>query len=76
MEQLIQKLNSIPNSYFEFVDSVVDYAQIKNDHMTLVLDFLEGNPDATPSDVIKFISYQPDFFDDSAPVDSLQTLVG
>lgn len=75
MEQLIERLNRIPDSYFEFVDSVVDYARNKESHFKLVMEFLDSNPDATPSDIIKFISFQPDFFTDSVPMDT-RILVG
>jgi len=75
MEQLIQRLNFIPNSYYEFVDSVVDYAESKESHLKILMEFLDKNPSATPSDIIKFITFQPDFFEDSAPMD-LDTLVG
>ena len=75
MEQLIQILNHIPNSYYEFVDSVVSYAEIKEEHYDLLIKYLHENESATPSDIIRFISYQPDFFDDSVPVDA-DILVG
>ena len=29
MEELIERLNKIPDAYFEFIDSVVDYADEK-----------------------------------------------
>lgn len=69
MEQLIQRLNFIPNSYYEFVDSVIDYAESKESHLNLLNNFLDNNPSATPSDIIKFISFQTDFFEDSTPSD-------
>lgn len=69
MEQLIRRLNSLPNSYYEFVDSVVDYAKAKNSHLELLLNYVDNNESATPSDIIRFISYQPDFFEDSVPED-------
>ena len=75
MEKLIQRLNLIPNSYFEFVDSVVDYAENKESHYMILMDFLNNNPTATPSDIIRFISFQSDFFEDSAPMD-IDALVG
>ena len=75
MEQLIQRLNLMPNSYYEFVDSMVDYAKSKESHFRLLMDFLDKNETATPSDVIKFISFQSDFFDDNAPMDE-NVLVG
>lgn len=76
MEQLISRLNQIPNAYFEFVDSMVDYAEIKESHFTLLMEFLDNNPSATPSDIIKFVSFQPDFFDNSVPEDMDDVLIG
>ena len=75
MEQLISRLNSIPNSYFEFVDSIVDYADNNDSHLSILMDYLDHNPSATPSEIIRFISHQPDFFEDDAPVD-IDSLVG
>ena len=63
MELLIQRLNSMPNSYYEFVDSVVDYAKAKKTHFDLLLEYMDNNVSATPSDIIRFISHQPDFHD-------------
>lgn len=74
MDTLISKLNLLPNSYFEFVDSVVDYAKEKEEHLVLLLDYLDNNSAATPSDVIKFISLQPDFFDSDAPIDDYDVI--
>ncbi len=74
MNTLISKLNSLPNSYFEFVDSVADYAEEKEEHLNILLDFLNANPSVTPSDVIKFISLQPDFSDSDAPVNDHDVL--
>ena len=75
MELLIQKLNSIPNSYYEFVDSVVGYVKTKESRLALVTDYINNNESATPSDIIRFISFQPDFFEDSVPED-IESLVG
>lgn len=38
-------------------------------------NYSKYNKSATPSDIIKFISFQPDFLEDSAPED-VGTLVG
>lgn len=69
MEQLISRLNLMKDSYYEFVDSVADYAEKSREHYELIMHFLDDNQFATPSDVIKYISFQPDFFADSAPTD-------
>lgn len=70
MDKLIARLNLVPDAYFEFVDSMVDYAELKEEHISLLMDFLDNNPTATSSDVIKYVSFQPDFFDDSVPADN------
>lgn len=76
MEELFSRLNAIPNSYFEFVDSVIDYAEEKETHLYLITEYLNTNPSATPSDVLKFITFQPDFFDNEEVHANNTLLVG
>lgn len=64
MKELIAKLNAIPNSYFEFVDSTVAYAKRDSSHLEKLNAFLRENTTASVTDVIYFMSCQPDFFDD------------
>ncbi len=75
MEELIEKLNNLPNAYFEFIDSVVDYAEENELHFELIMEFLKNNSSVTPSDIIRLISTQPDFYDDESPVEP-DALVG
>lgn len=70
MEELISWLNAIPNSYFEFIDSVVDYAERKEEHRILIMNYLNDNRSATVSDVLRLISSQTDFYEDEAPIES------
>ncbi len=70
MEELISSLNAIPNSYFEFIDSVVDYAERKEEHRILIMNYLNDNRSATVSDVLRLISSQTDFYEDEAPIES------
>ena len=65
MQELIEKLNSIPNSYFDFVSAIVSYAKKKPERLKSVLQFLDENPDASSSDVIYFVSTREDFGEDS-----------
>ena len=74
MEELISRLNVIPDSYFEFVDTVIAFAEEKEMHLKQLIEYLNSNPSATPSDILKFITFQPDFFDDELEQDPL--LVG
>lgn len=61
MEELVNKLNAIPNSYFGFVAGIVTYAKRKPERLQKVLNFIENSRDLTPSDVVKFVMLQPDF---------------
>ena len=61
MEELINKLNSIPNSYFGFVAGIVNYAKTKPERLENVLSFINTHDDLTTSDIVKFVMMQPDF---------------
>lgn len=66
MEELISILNNINNSYEDFVTAIAHYAAKKPSRSEAVLGFLYTHPDATTSDVVKFVSDQPDFMEDAA----------
>ena len=61
MDELISKLNSIPNSYFGFVAGIVNYAKARPDRLNTVLQFIDNSENLTPSDVVEFVMDQPDF---------------
>lgn len=61
MEELYDKLNAIPDSYFGFVMGIISYAKRKPERLDKVLQFINDNSDLTPSDVVKFVIDQPDF---------------
>lgn len=61
MEELINKLNAIPNSYFGFVAGIVTYVKQKPSRLDSLLAFINGSDNLTPSDVVKFVMDQPDF---------------
>lgn len=65
MEELINRLRAIPNSYFGFVAGISTYAKGKPSRLRAVLDFMDQTPNATSSDIVKFVMDQPDFHDDS-----------
>ena len=65
MQELIEKLNNIPNSYFDFVSAIVSYAKKNPERLKKVLQFLNDNPGASSSDVIYFVSMQEDFAEES-----------
>lgn len=66
MEELISILNNLNNSYDDFVTAITHYASKKPSRLEAVLAFLKANPDVTTSDVVKFVSDQPDFMEDAA----------
>ena len=61
MDELYERLNKIPDSYFAFVLGIVSYVKMKPSRLDVVLTFLRDNENAKSSDVVKFISEQPDF---------------
>ena len=61
MEELVKKLNQIPNSYFGFVMGIVTYAKRKPERLEKVLNYINSSENLTPSDIVKFVMIQPDF---------------
>ena len=61
MDELIRKLNDIPNSYYGFVMGIVNYAKQKPERLGKVLGFINDSKNITTSDVIKFVMDQSDF---------------
>lgn len=66
MNELTKMLNEIEDSYFDFVSAILHYAEKKPTRLEAVVEFLKGNPGISSADVIKFVSDQPDFFEDAA----------
>ncbi len=68
LKELKSKLLQIEGCYYSFVVGIMVYAEKKQSRVDAIADFLEKNPDVSTSDVVEFISNQPDFYEDSAPV--------
>ncbi|MCR4694728.1 MAG: hypothetical protein K5773_05365 [Pseudobutyrivibrio sp.] len=66
MEELTALLINVSDSYFDFVSAMVHYAEKKESRRDALLDFLKSNPNCRSSDVVKFVSERPDFFEDAA----------
>ena len=66
MSELIKEISSLPNVYEDFIYGVLNYARRKPEHVDLLLNYLYSNENLTTSDVVYFISTQPDFHDYSA----------
>lgn len=64
MEELVNKLNAIPNSYFGFVAGITTYAKKKPERLKKVLEYIDNTPDVTPSDIVRFVMMQADFHED------------
>ena len=66
MKDLTIKLNNIKDSYYGFVAAVTTYVKNNPVRLRIVDEFIDNNPDASSSDILSFISEQPDFYDDAA----------
>ena len=65
MNQLIDRLNNVPDAYFEFIDSVIRYVKKKTSRFDVVMNYLNSSNDLLSSDILLFIAKQPDFFEDN-----------
>ena len=64
MEDLYYTLNNLPDTYFEFVDSVMSHIKKKPKRLSAVQDYIKCNLSSSTSDILHFIMKQPDFFED------------
>jgi len=69
MEELKKRLEAVDDSYFDFILGVITYCKRKESRLIAVMKFMDDNPDALSSDIIEFISDQPDFYEDSVYVE-------
>ena len=68
LKELKSRLLRIEGAYHAFIVGIMVYAEKKQSRVDAIAQFLDENPDATTSDVVEFVSHQPDFYEDSAPV--------
>ena len=61
MEELYNKLIAVSDSYFGFVMGILAYAKKKPEKISVIIDYINENKNLTSSDIIEFISLQPDF---------------
>ena len=45
---------------------MLHYAKKKKSRLVVLTDFIKKNKDLTTSDIIEFVSSQPDFYEDAA----------
>ena len=64
MEELKELLTQIDDSYFDFISAVLHYAEKKESRLHKLISFLKENPEVKSSDVVRFVSDQPDFYED------------
>lgn len=65
MDELINRLNEVSDSYFGFVAGISTYAKKKPERMKNIMNYMNDNPQALSSDIIRFVSLQPDFHEDT-----------
>ena len=58
-------LKDISDSYYDFVTGIMVYAMKKPERQKTLLDYLKNHPTVLSSEVVQFVSSQPDFFEDS-----------
>ena len=63
MDRLVELLNSISDSYYDFVVGVINYAKRNDDNRNAIISFIENNPTALSSDVLEYMISRKDYFD-------------
>ena len=66
MAELKELLEHIDDSYKDFVDAICHYAQKSPSRLEILLAYIKANPTVKSSDVVRFVSDQPDFYEDAA----------
>ena len=66
MNELKELLENIEGSYDNFVNAILYYAGKNTSRLDIVLNYIKNNPHTTSSDVVFFVSEQPDFSEDAA----------
>lgn len=61
MEELVERLNKVSDSYFGFVAGVSAYVREDPSRLSVVNDYLNDNPEAMSSDILGFVMNRPDF---------------
>lgn len=64
MENLRKKLENVPDSYDGFVLAMLNYANYASYRRKKLEAFINANPTANSSDIIKYLASDPEFFDD------------
>ena len=65
VRELVNKLSNVPNAYTGFVLGITTYAKKKPERMAKVMEYMEQNPNATTSDIVRFVVEQEDFYEDA-----------
>ena len=63
MKELEDLLINIEDSYYDFISGIMNYAKGNEDRRKKLIDYIKANPEVKSSDVVKFVSDQPDFFE-------------
>ena len=65
MKKFTIRLNDVRDSYYGFIVAVLNYVNKKSSRLEVVEKYMDDNPDALSSDILRFISEQEDFCDDA-----------
>ncbi len=66
MNELKDLLENVEDSYHSFTTAMLHYAGKNSSRRDKLIDFIKTNPNAKSSDIVRFVSDQPDFAEDAA----------
>ncbi|MBQ7563245.1 MAG: hypothetical protein IJT16_04570 [Lachnospiraceae bacterium] len=59
-------LQNVADSYEDFVLGMMNYAKYSSEREERLITYVKENPHALSSDIIEYVSNQPDFYDDAS----------
>lgn len=65
-EEFRKRLDSVPDVYDGFKAAVMTHVKFKESRLEVVNKYMDNNPTASTSDILEYISDQPDFYEDTA----------
>ena len=67
MEELYNRLNKVPDTYFGFIMGVMTYVKQKPSRLEKVMEYLNTSDSLMSSDIVEFMASQPDFHEFEEP---------
>ncbi len=63
MEKLTEMLNNVPDSYYDFVAGVLNYAKRSSNNLSKITTYIERHPGAGTSEILDYMLSQENYYE-------------